>query len=116
MDRDAPELSRTKAGAEPTLAARPTGPRPAPAAAPVSAGRAPACLHRLFEARAAAEPGAVAVSCEAGGLTYGELNARANRLARRLRALGVGPETRVGVVAGRSVETVVGLLAVLKAG
>jgi non-ribosomal peptide synthetase component F len=78
--------------------------------------RAPACLHRLFEAQAALAPGAVALSSEGRTLTYGDLNARANRLARRLRALGVGPEVPVGLHADRSAEMVVGLLAVLKAG
>jgi amino acid adenylation domain-containing protein/non-ribosomal peptide synthase protein (TIGR01720 family) len=73
-------------------------------------------LHRRFEARAAATPRAVAVSCEGEALDYGELNARANRLARRLATLGVGPEQRVGLCAERSPELVVGILAVLKAG
>ena len=61
-------------------------------------------------------PEAVALTCAGESLTYAELNARANRLARRLRALGVGPEVLVGLCAGRSAEMVVGLLAVLKAG
>ena len=49
-------------------------------------------------------------------LTYGELNARANRLARHLRSLDVGPDVRVGICVERSVEMVVGLLGTLKAG
>src|SRR5207244_7269730 len=49
-------------------------------------------------------------------LTYGELNRRANQLARRLRRLGVGPETTVGVMMERSVELIVALFGVLKAG
>jgi amino acid adenylation domain-containing protein len=61
-------------------------------------------------------PAAVAVRAAGESLTYSELNARANRLARRLRALGVGPEVLVGVCASRSTAMVVGLLAILKAG
>jgi amino acid adenylation domain-containing protein len=80
------------------------------------ARRAPACIHRIFEAHATLTPGAVALTCDDRATTYGELNARANRLARRLRALGVRAEVPVGVLADRSLETVVGLLAVLKAG
>jgi amino acid adenylation domain-containing protein len=56
------------------------------------------------------------VTCAGESLTYAELNERANRLARRLLALGVGPEVLVGLCAGRSPAMVVGLLAVLKAG
>ena len=73
-------------------------------------------VHRLIEVQAARTPQAVAVTCSGGWLTYFELNARANCVARRLRALGVGPEVLVGLCAGRSAEMVVGLLAVLKAG
>jgi len=80
------------------------------------ARRAPACLHRLFEAHAALAPGAPALTSDGRHVTYGELNARANRLARRLRALGVRAGVPVGLYADRSVEMVVGLLAVLKAG
>ena len=75
-----------------------------------------ACVHQLFERRAAETPDAVAlVFCEES-VTYAELNARANRLARRLRGLGVGSDTLVGLCAERSVEMVVGLVAILKAG
>ncbi len=76
----------------------------------------PLPLHRLFEARAAETPEAVAVICEGMSLTYGELNARANRLARYLRRLGAGPESRVGLCLERSLELVVGILGILKAG
>ena len=61
-------------------------------------------------------PEAVALISSGEALTYGELNGRANSLARRLRVMGVGPEVLVGLCAGRSASTVVGLLAVLKAG
>jgi amino acid adenylation domain-containing protein len=74
------------------------------------------CLHELFEAHAARRPEAVAVSCDGRGLTFGELNGRANRLAHHLRRLGVGAETLVGVYVERSAEMLVGLLGILKAG
>ncbi len=85
--------------------------------------RAPArlrCVHRWIEAQAkrAPESIAVAVAVAGGGeaLTYSRLNARANRLARRLRAMGVGPEILVGLYASRSADMLAALLAVLKAG
>ncbi|HEX8243764.1 MAG TPA: amino acid adenylation domain-containing protein, partial [Longimicrobium sp.] len=73
-------------------------------------------IHRLFETRAAERPDAVAVEFGDVVLTYAELDARATRLARRLRAAGVGVESRVGVSMERSAELVVALLAILKAG
>ena len=73
-------------------------------------------LPELFEAQVARTPDAVAVVCEDVQLTYGELNARANRLARLLAARGVGPEALAGVMLERSVDLVVVLLAVLKVG
>jgi amino acid adenylation domain-containing protein len=73
-------------------------------------------LHGRFQARAAAHSGATAVEGEDGTLSYGGLNARANRLARRLRAAGVGPESRVGLCATRDTGLVTGILAILKAG
>ncbi len=76
----------------------------------------PASLHGLIAAQAARTPASVAVVFEDETLTYAELDARAGCLARRLRALGVGPETRVAVCLERSVEMVVALLGVLKAG
>ena len=74
------------------------------------------CIHELFEAQTAKAPEAVAVVHGERQLSYGELNARANRLAHYLRALGVTPETRVAICVERSLEMVVGLLAILKAG
>ncbi|MFV2099393.1 condensation domain-containing protein, partial [Micromonospora sp. LOL_014] len=76
----------------------------------------PAPVHRLVEARAAADPDAVAVVSGAASVTYGELNARANRLARRLRDLGVGPDVPVALSTDRSLAAITGLLAVAKAG
>ncbi|HET7041339.1 MAG TPA: amino acid adenylation domain-containing protein, partial [Gemmatimonadales bacterium] len=70
----------------------------------------------MFEEQAARVPEAAAVVCEGETLSYRELNGRANRLAWRLRRLGVGPESVVAISAERSFEMVVGLLAILKAG
>ncbi|MET0646274.1 MAG: condensation domain-containing protein, partial [Pyrinomonadaceae bacterium] len=76
----------------------------------------PTTLTQLFARQARLTPAAVAV--EGGGerLSYGELDARAEALARRLRSLGVGPETRVGLFMERSAELVVAVLGVIKAG
>ncbi|WP_213781867.1 AMP-binding protein, partial [Caballeronia sp. dw_276] len=73
-------------------------------------------LHGLFEQQVQRDPDAVALVHESTRLTYGELNARANRLAHRLRALGVGPDVLVGLCVERSPEMMVALLGVLKAG
>ncbi|MFF2542683.1 amino acid adenylation domain-containing protein [Kitasatospora sp. NPDC058063] len=70
----------------------------------------------VFEARAAATPDAVALVCGELSLTFAELNARANRLAHALIARGIGPERVVALALPRSAETVVAVLAVLKAG
>jgi amino acid adenylation domain-containing protein len=75
-----------------------------------------ACLHELFEAQAARTPDAVALAYEDRQLTYRELNEQANRAARRLRAIGVGPEDLVAICVERSPELVAALLAILKAG
>ena len=80
---------------------------------PLPEGR---CLHEIFEDRAAQQADAIALVFEEQQITYAELNVRANQLAHRLRALAVGPEVRVGLCLDRSIELVVGLLAVLKAG
>ncbi|MFL6233160.1 MAG: amino acid adenylation domain-containing protein, partial [Thermoanaerobaculia bacterium] len=79
-------------------------------------GEADLLLHQIIERRAASQPDAVAVVFGEASLTYRELDARADRLAHRLRRLGVGPEVLAGVCAERSLEMVVALLAVLKAG
>ena len=74
------------------------------------------CIHEIFAAQVAATPDAVAVVSEHEQLTFRELNERANQLAHYLQKLGVGPESLVGICVERSVETVVGLLGILKAG
>ncbi|MBW8874482.1 MAG: non-ribosomal peptide synthase/polyketide synthase [Acidobacteria bacterium] len=79
-------------------------------------GAPEACIHHLFEAQAGRDPEAIAVQSGAERLSYGELDRRAGRLARRLRRLGVGPDVLVGVCLERSCELVTSLLAVLKAG
>ncbi|HEV2147852.1 MAG TPA: non-ribosomal peptide synthetase, partial [Longimicrobiaceae bacterium] len=74
------------------------------------------CIHELFERQVLERPHATALVHGDTRLSYAELDARAGRLARALRGLGVGPGVYVGVCAERSVELVVGLLGVLKAG
>ena len=73
-------------------------------------------IHELFEAQVEQTPDNVAVVFEEEQLTYRELNARANQLARVLREKGVQPDTLVGIMAERSLEMIVGILAILKAG
>ncbi len=74
------------------------------------------CLHQLFEQQVEREPNATAVVFEDQSLTYGELNHQANQLAHQLLALGVQPDDRVAICMERSLEMVVGLLGILKAG
>jgi amino acid adenylation domain-containing protein len=74
------------------------------------------CIHQLFEAQVERTPEAIAVVFEDEQLTYGELNRRANQLANHLRVLGVGPEVPVGICLKHSLEMVIGLLGILKAG
>jgi amino acid adenylation domain-containing protein len=73
-------------------------------------------VHALFTAQAERAPHAIAAECEGQALTYDALNRRANRLARRLLALGVGPTRRVALCVPRSLELPVALLGILKAG
>ncbi len=76
----------------------------------------PAALHHLFEAQVDRTPDRVALMAGGQSFTYGQLEERANQLAHRLRALGVGPNACVAVLAERSLEMVVGIYGVLKAG
>jgi aspartate racemase len=78
--------------------------------------RRDSCLHQLFEDRVRCCPDAVAVVFEGQQVTYEELNRRANRLAHHLQRLGVGPRVMVGIYVERSLEMLIGLLGILKAG
>ncbi|MFI9615415.1 amino acid adenylation domain-containing protein, partial [Streptomyces sp. NPDC052023] len=73
-------------------------------------------LAELFEEQVRRNPSAIAVACGDQRLSYAELDAQANRLARQLLAGGAGPERMVALALGRSVDTVVAVLAVLKSG
>jgi amino acid adenylation domain-containing protein len=74
------------------------------------------CVHELFQEQARKTPNAPAIVFEDDSLTYGELDRRANQLARYLRSIGVKAETRVAIGVERGLEMVVGMVAVLKAG
>ena len=74
------------------------------------------CIHHLFEAQVGRSPEAVALVFEDRQITFGELNHRANQLAHHLKSLGVEPEELVGIFMERSLEMIVGLLGILKAG
>lgn len=73
-------------------------------------------IHQLFEAQVQRTPDAVAAVCQGQACTYAELNRRANRIARHLRSLGVGPEVLVGICLHRSTDMLAAVLGVLKAG
>jgi amino acid adenylation domain-containing protein len=74
------------------------------------------CVHHLIEAQVARTPDAAAISFEGTGISYRDLDARANRLARKLRALGVRRDMPVGLCLERSIDMIVAMLAVHKAG
>jgi amino acid adenylation domain-containing protein len=74
------------------------------------------CVHQLFEEQVERTPDEPAVMFQGEALTYRELNYRANQLAHHLRALGVGPDSVVGICLERSLNMVVGVLAALKSG
>jgi amino acid adenylation domain-containing protein len=73
-------------------------------------------VHELFEEQAASSPNAVAVECEGERISYADLDERARRLARHLKARGVGPDRIVTLYLERGVDLVVSVVAVLKAG
>lgn len=74
------------------------------------------CIHQLFEQEAERRPEGIALRFRDQTMSYRELNQRANRVAHRLRKMGVGPEVMVGTLLERSFEMVVGILGILKAG
>jgi amino acid adenylation domain-containing protein len=76
----------------------------------------PVCIHQLFEVQAERTPEGTAIRWSGDTISYRELNARADLLARKLRALGVGPDVLVALCLERSPAMIVGVLAVLKAG
>jgi len=73
-------------------------------------------LPELFEVQVARSPDAIAVVFEGASYSYAELNLKSNQLAHHLRSLGVTPDSRVAICVERSLEMLVGVLAVLKAG
>ncbi|MBD2244331.1 non-ribosomal peptide synthetase [Nostoc sp. FACHB-888] len=74
------------------------------------------CIHQMFEMQVERSPQAIAVVYEDIQVTYQQLNKQANQLAHHLRSLGVGPEILVGICLERSLEMIVGILGILKAG
>src|SRR5262249_20807286 len=74
------------------------------------------CIHQLFVDQVNRDQGRIAVGFENEELTYAELNARANQLARYLQEYDIGPDCLVGICLERSIEMIVGVLGVLKAG
>ncbi len=106
------ELPLLAGGESEQLRSYGTGGEPVPLSIPTLLG--------LFEAQARRAPEALAVSWSAQGedhrMTYGELDRRANRLAHRLRRLGVRPESLVAILLERSAETVIAVVATVKAG
>ncbi|HVR99975.1 MAG TPA: amino acid adenylation domain-containing protein [Thermoanaerobaculia bacterium] len=76
----------------------------------------PECVHELFAQWARRCPEGVAVVCDGREMTYGELHARSNQLAHRLRRLGIGPGARVALLLDRSLEMLTAIWGVLKAG
>ena len=75
-----------------------------------------ACIHELFEQQAEQWPQRIAVACETDTITYEQLDRRTNQLAHRLRRLGVGPEVAVGICLSPSIDLLVAIIGVLKAG
>jgi non-ribosomal peptide synthetase-like protein len=81
-----------------------------------AAGPVCECLHELFEAQVDCNPDSLALICDDVQWTYAELEQRANRLARHLREIGIGPGALIGLFLRRSEKSVLAILATLKAG
>ncbi|MBO3797190.1 amino acid adenylation domain-containing protein, partial [Bacillus subtilis] len=73
-------------------------------------------IHKLFEKQVERTPNHIAVECQGQGLSYRELNNRANQLARKLRERGVKSSSIVGIMVDRSLEMIIGIMGILKAG
>ena len=73
-------------------------------------------LQQRFETQAALSPDSIAVSDDSDDISYGELNKRSNQMARYLLDIGVGPDIRVGICLPRSIDAMIAILAVVKAG
>ena len=86
------------------------------AAAVPGSGTYPQALHQPFESWAARDPGRIAVMCGPDEISYGDLNSRANQLARYLRGLGAGRDAPLALLLPRGPDFLTGLLAVLKVG
>ena len=100
-----------RAGFLPTLFQ--TGPDGRPEEVPLSSV---SVLHEIFERRVDADPEAVAVIFGGERSTYGDLDQRANRLARHLRRRGVGSGSVVAILLPRSIDAYAGILGILKSG
>ena len=74
------------------------------------------CVQEIIEAQAERNPGAIAIVFEDKQVTYAELNAKANRVAHRLRSSGAGPGKIITISVDRSLDMVIALLAILKSG
>src|SRR5215469_9872203 len=93
-----------------------TGPQPATRPYAARGADVPCCIHDVVDFRANRIPYACALVFNNERLTYSELNHLGNQLAYKLLACGIGPGAAVGISAERSLETVIGLLAILKSG
>lgn len=93
-----------------------TLPYSAPSTACLSRSMIPRCVHEEFEARALEAPGRTAVVTANGSISYGELNARANIVAHHLLSKTTAGDEIIGVLAGRSIETVAAFLGIMKSG